>query len=122
MYIYPDNLRAKATFWLWQLKDIGIISVCGLVSILALTQTDFWPPVVLTGVYAVLTILSVRPAGRWRTDRRFRAPDGWGSGAPEKKGGGRAENAKSAPYEKSRRRAVCGALKNTEPELRAGCA
>ena len=48
MYIYPDNLRAKATFWLWQLKDIGII--------LALTQTDFWPPVVLTGVYAVLTI------------------------------------------------------------------
>lgn len=56
MYIYPDNLRAKATFWLWQLRDIGIISVCGLVSILVLTQTDFWPPVVLTGVYAVLTI------------------------------------------------------------------
>ena len=27
MYIYPDHLRAKATLWLWQLKDIGIIGV-----------------------------------------------------------------------------------------------
>lgn len=56
MYIYPDNLRAKATFWLWQLRDIGIIGVCSLISILALTQTHFWPPVIFTGAYAVLTI------------------------------------------------------------------
>lgn len=27
MYIYPDNLRAKATLWLWQLRDIGVIGV-----------------------------------------------------------------------------------------------
>ena len=25
MYIYPDNLSAKATLWLWELRDIGII-------------------------------------------------------------------------------------------------
>ena len=37
MYIYPDNLKARATLWLWQLKDIGIIGVC-------------------TAVYAFLTI------------------------------------------------------------------
>jgi len=25
MYIYPDNLSAKATLWLWELRGIGII-------------------------------------------------------------------------------------------------
>ena len=25
MYIYPDNLKSKATLWLWELRDIGII-------------------------------------------------------------------------------------------------
>ena len=56
MYIYPDNLKAKATLWLWQLRDIGIIGICALVSILSLTQAGFFPPLVLTGVYAFLTI------------------------------------------------------------------
>ena len=27
MYIYPDNLAAKATLWLWELKDLAIISI-----------------------------------------------------------------------------------------------
>ena len=56
MYIYPDNLKAKATLWLWQLRDIGIIGICALASILSLTQAGFFPPLVLTGVYAFLTI------------------------------------------------------------------
>ncbi|MBS6955399.1 MAG: hypothetical protein KH230_19470 [Enterocloster asparagiformis] len=56
MYIYPDNLKSKATLWLWQLKDIGIIGVCAVVSILALTQAGFFPPIVLTAVFAFLTI------------------------------------------------------------------
>ncbi len=56
MYIYPDNLKSKATLWLWQLKDIGIIGVCAVVSILALTQVGFFPPIVLTAVFAFLTI------------------------------------------------------------------
>ena len=56
MYIYPDNLKAKATLWLWQLKDVGIIGVGALISILALTQLGFIPPIVLTAVYAFLTI------------------------------------------------------------------
>ena len=56
MYIYPDNLKAKAMLWLWQLKDIGIIGVCALVSILSLTQAGFFPPIVLTALYAFLTI------------------------------------------------------------------
>ena len=27
MYIYPDNLKSKATLWLWELRDIGIIGI-----------------------------------------------------------------------------------------------
>lgn len=56
MYIYPDNLKAKATLWLWQLRDIGVIGVGALISILALTQIRFIPPIVITAVYAFLTI------------------------------------------------------------------
>ncbi|ADB68626.1 TPA_asm: hypothetical protein GYO74_14110 [Listeria monocytogenes] len=56
MYIYPDNLRAKATLWLWQLRDIGVIGVGALLSVLALTQLGFVLPIVATAVYAFLTI------------------------------------------------------------------
>ena len=56
MYIYPDNLKSKATLWLWQLRNIGIIGVGALISILALTQIRFILPIVITAVYAFLTI------------------------------------------------------------------
>ena len=39
MYIYPDHLKAKATMWLWQLKDITIVGVGVLLFVLAITQT-----------------------------------------------------------------------------------
>ena len=56
MYIYPDNLSAKATLWLWKLRDIGIIGVGLLLSVLALTQPGIALPLVLTAVIAFLTI------------------------------------------------------------------
>ena len=56
MYIYPDNLKARATLWLWQLKDIGIIGVGLLFSVLALTQTGIFIPLIATAVYAFLSI------------------------------------------------------------------
>lgn len=56
MYIYPDHLRAKATLWLWQLRDIGIIGVALLLSVLAISQLGLALPIVLTAVYAFLTI------------------------------------------------------------------
>ena len=43
MYMYPDNLKAKATLWLWELKDIGIIGVGLLISVFALSQTGILP-------------------------------------------------------------------------------
>ena len=56
IYIYPDNLTAKAMLWLWELRDIGIIGVGLLISVLALTQTGIALPLVLTAVYAFLSI------------------------------------------------------------------
>ena len=56
MYMYPDNLKAKATLWLWELKDIGIIGVGLLISVFALGQLGFMSPVVITAVYGFLTI------------------------------------------------------------------
>ena len=56
MYIYPDNLRAKPTLWLWQLRDLGVIGVGLLISVFALAQLRFLPPVVLVALYAFLSI------------------------------------------------------------------
>ena len=55
-YLYPDNLKSKATLWLWQLRDILFISVGALISIFAFAQTRFFLPLILTSVYAFLSI------------------------------------------------------------------
>ena len=54
--MYPDNLKAKATLWLWELKDIGIIGIGLLISVFALVQLRLMPPIVITAVYTFLTI------------------------------------------------------------------
>lgn len=56
MYIYPEHLKAKATMWLWELRDLGIIGVGALVSVLALTQAGLFVPMVVTAAFAFLTI------------------------------------------------------------------
>lgn len=56
MYIYPDNLKAKATLWLWELRDVAIIGIGLLISVFALARLGFFAPVVLTTVYGFLTI------------------------------------------------------------------
>ncbi|KAF5057878.1 hypothetical protein DSECCO2_352330 [anaerobic digester metagenome] len=56
MYIYPENLRAKATLWLWALRDIAIIGVGFILSVLALAQLGLFPPLVITFLYAFLSI------------------------------------------------------------------
>jgi hypothetical protein len=56
LYLYPDNLKAKATLFLWELRDVGIIGVGLLLSVFALAQLRFFLPVVATAVYAFLTI------------------------------------------------------------------
>ena len=56
MFIYPDNLKAKATLWLWGLRGVGILGVGFLLSILAIAQTGILLPLVVTVLYAFLSI------------------------------------------------------------------
>lgn len=55
-YLYPDNLKAKAIFWLWELRDISIMSIGLLISVFALSQTGLLLPIVITSVYGFLSI------------------------------------------------------------------
>ena len=55
MYIYPDNLKAKATMWLWKLKDLAIIGIIVLLSVFAFAYAGLWFPLVIAGAYAFLT-------------------------------------------------------------------
>ena len=66
MFIYPDNLKAKATLWLWQLRDVAIIGVAFLISVLALAQT---------GTMLPLVVLCCTPS----SPSRWRAPVSWTS-------------------------------------------
>ena len=56
MYSYPSNLKQKATLWLWRLNDLIIICAGAVVSVLFLTGAGFYPPLVMTAVFAFLTI------------------------------------------------------------------
>ena len=55
-YIYPDNLNAKATLWMWRLRDMGIIAVGIIISAVSITTIRFALPLVLVCAYAFLSI------------------------------------------------------------------
>ena len=55
-YIYPQNLKATASLWLWSLRDFTVLCVGLLVSVLALTQMGWLLPFALTAAYAFLSI------------------------------------------------------------------
>jgi hypothetical protein len=55
-YIYPQNLKAQAKLWLWNLKDLVVVGVALLISVLALSQIKMFLPLAFTLVYAFLTI------------------------------------------------------------------
>ena len=58
VYIYPQNMRASATLWLWSLKDFAIIAVGALFSAMVLATTRILIPAVFTAAYAFLSIRS----------------------------------------------------------------
>lgn len=41
MYMYPDNLKGKATLWLWYLRDIGIVGVGAIIGVIAHFSCQF---------------------------------------------------------------------------------
>ena len=56
IFIYPENLKSKATLWLWELRDVTVIGIGLLLSILALAQTGLMIPLVIAALYAFLSI------------------------------------------------------------------
>ena len=64
MFIYPDNLKAKATLWLWELRDVAIIGVGFLFSVLAIAQTGILLPLVVTVHWSPPAGCSERHRGR----------------------------------------------------------
>ena len=56
LYYYPENMAAKATFWLWELRDLVVIGLGLLLSILALTRMGLSLPLILVSLYAFLSI------------------------------------------------------------------
>ena len=56
MYIYPENLKAKPMLWLWLLRDIAVLGAAAILSILALVQGIGMAPLVVTVLYAFLSI------------------------------------------------------------------
>ena len=55
-YIYPQNLKAQASLWLWNLKDLSVIGIAALLSVLALAQIKTVLPIAVTAGYAFLCI------------------------------------------------------------------
>ena len=55
-YLYPQNLKSQAKLWLWNLRDLCIIGIALLISVLALAQIKQVLPLALTLGYAFLTI------------------------------------------------------------------
>ena len=56
IYIYPNDLKAKPTLWLWALRDVAVIGVCLVLSVLALVELGLLPPLICTVLYAFLSI------------------------------------------------------------------
>lgn len=59
MFIYPENLKAKPMLWLWELRDIGIIGVGFLLSVLALSQGAGMIPLVITVLLMPMMTISM---------------------------------------------------------------
>lgn len=57
-FIYPQNMRASATLWLWSLRDFAVIVIAALFSALVIATTKILIPAVLTAAFAFLSIRS----------------------------------------------------------------
>ena len=55
-YLFPHNLKAKASIWLWGLWDFAIIGIAALISVIALVYLGWLLPAALTLCFAFLTI------------------------------------------------------------------
>mgnify|MGYP000209898669 CR=1 FL=1 len=52
-YLYPQNLKATANLWLWGLRDVAILCIATLLS---LVQLGFFVPAAVTLCFGFLSI------------------------------------------------------------------
>ena len=43
-YLYPNDLKSQAKLWLWNLRDIVVIGIALLISVLAVAQLKLFFP------------------------------------------------------------------------------
>lgn len=55
-YLYPQNLKASANLWLWNLRDFLILSIAILISAVILLNSGIVLPAVLSLAFGFLTI------------------------------------------------------------------
>ena len=55
-YIYPENLKSKATLWLWKIKDLGIFAAFLLFGIFVFARNGASLFIIIAAVYGFLTI------------------------------------------------------------------
>lgn len=55
-YIYPENLKSQSKLWLWSLRDIVILGVALVISVVSLAEIRFVIPLVLTVLFGFLSI------------------------------------------------------------------
>ena len=56
IYIYPNDLKAKPTLWLWALRDVAVTGVCLVLSVLDLVELGILLQLICTVLYAFLSI------------------------------------------------------------------
>lgn len=55
-FIYPQNMKAKASMWLWDLKDFAVLGIGALLGAVLLIYFHKVMLIGLVGVYAFMTI------------------------------------------------------------------
>ncbi len=56
IYIYPENLRASASIWIWSARDFLILAVCLLLSAFMLVKLKLFLPMALCMCYGFMTV------------------------------------------------------------------
>lgn len=55
-YLYPQNLKARASLWLWGLRDFVILAVALLLSAVLLVKAEMLLPAAVSLAFGFLTI------------------------------------------------------------------
>ena len=55
-YLYPQNLKAKANLWLWNLRDFMILGISAMLAIACMVELHIMLPAALTFCFGFLTI------------------------------------------------------------------